>query len=40
MATSIDPTPPRGNVTVRGFTGPWFITRLGYLPPHDNGAPT
>jgi len=18
----------------RGTTGPWFITRLGYLPPH------
>jgi hypothetical protein len=22
-------------ITVRGgTTGPWFITRLGYLPPH------
>jgi hypothetical protein len=26
-------------IKVRGFTGPWYITRLGYLPPHGSGAP-
>jgi hypothetical protein len=26
-------------IKVRGFTGPWFITRLGYLPPHRTEAP-
>jgi hypothetical protein len=25
-------------ITVRGTTGPWYITRLGYLPPHGGGS--